>query len=447
MDLFEEEEQKLKPKERKKIKSTTILLIFIILLSIITVAIYCLLMQIKGTILKVNLNGASSQELKQVLVVNGENVEVPIKAISKFLGYEAYSGDYLTLTVDENKSYVKNLNQVTMFSAESKVIKQILLEDNSSQNIIINEEIIKRDGEFYTTIEGARAIFNIYFNYDKQTNTIDLITLDQLYANYLNYYVSNYGFVGIEETFENKKAILENMMILKTSNGKCGVISTQTGQMILETQYDEIKYISNLKSFLVTGKGLKGIISKEKDMIVDIEYRDIKIIRNEENNKNYYLVTTNNNLNGIIDETGKVVIYPEYNQIGYDMSNFSNNDINNEYILFGKIIPVKKGNLWAIFDMNGKQITEFQYTNLGCTANIANSYKVIQIPEFELIVVSSADGKYDLITAEGKNVFGYVLSSVYKTVNLGKNYYYIVANGSTIELMPYLEKNGIKRVN
>lgn len=446
MDLFEDVEQKIKPKQKKQIKPTTILLGFIIVLVIITILIFCLLIYLRGNILKITINGVENEDLKQILIINEDKVTIPIKSMAKYLGYEAYSGDYKTLEVDETKSYVKSDNEVTMFTAGSKIIQQILLENNSMQEIVIDEEIIEKDGEFYTTISGARKIFSIYFNYDKNKNDIVIMTLEYLYANNLSYYMQN-GFEEINESFQNKKALLENMMILKTSNDKYGVINVSTGQMILETQYENIDYIPKLSKFIVTGKGLKGVISKDKEMIVKIEYKDIKVIENEKDNSNYYLVTTDNNLMGLIDKDGKEILFPEYNQIGFDMKNFTNNDIESEYILFGKLIPVKQNNLWGIFDIQGNRITDFEFSSLGCTTRLSNAYNVIQVPEYELIIASSTNGKYDVIKADGTKLFGFVLDLVYKTVSTGKNYYYMVVNATTIDLITYLETNGITKVS
>ncbi len=446
MDLFGDVEQKIKPKQKKQIKPTTILLIFIAVLVVITILIFCLLIYLKGNILKISINGVKSEELKEIIIIKEDKVVVPIKAIARYLGYEAYSGDYKTLEVDETKSYVKSEDEVTMFTAGSKIIQQILLENNSLQEIVIDEEIIEKDGEFYTTISGARKIFSIYFNYDKNKNDIIIMTLDYLYANNLNYYMQN-GFAEINESFQNKKALLENMMILKTSNNKYGVINVATGKMILEPQYENINYIPKLSKFIVTGNGLKGVISKDKEMVVKIEYKDIQVIENEKDNSSYYLVTTSNNLMGLIDKDGKEIIYPEYSQIGYNMKNFTDNDIESDYILFGKLVPVKQNNLWGIFDLQGNQITDFEFSNLGCTTKLSNAYNIIQVPEYELIIVSSTNGKYDIIRTDGTKLFGFVLDSVYKTINTGKSYYYMVVNGTTIDLVTYLEEHGITKVS
>lgn len=445
MDLFDDVEKKMKPKSKIEIKPMTLLIGTIVVLIVITIAMFCLLVYLKGSILKITVNGVATNELKDILIIEEDNVIVPIKTIAKYLGYEAHGGDYKTLDVDPTKSYVESEEQVTMFTAGSKEIQQIILESNSLQEITIDEEIVEKDEEFYTTIQGARKIFDIYFNYDREKNNIEIITLDQLYTNTLAYYVEK-GFEEVEENFQNKKALLENMMILKTSNNKYGVINVANGQMVLETQYENIEYIPKLSKFVVTGNELKGIISKEKEMVLKIEYKDIKIIENENDNTSYYLVTTTNNLMGLIDEDGKVIIHPEYNQIGYDVKNFSNNDIDNEYILFNQLIPVKQNNLWGVFDITGKRISDFEFPSLGCITKQANTYSVLQIPEYELLVVNSQNGKYDVIQRDGTKLFGFVLDSVYKTINSGKSYYYMVVNGTTIEMGTYLEQHGIKKV-
>lgn len=446
MDLFEEVEQKIKPRPKKEIKPTTILLGIIIVLVIITILILCLLMYLKATMLKITVNGVANNELREVLIINEDKITIPIRKIAKYLGYEEYSGNYKTLEVDPTKGYIKSEDQVTMFTANSKIIQQILLENNSLQEIVIDEEIIEKDGEFYTTVDGLKKIFSVYFDYNKTKNNIVIVTLEKLYENSLQYYMQK-GFVKIEETFQNKKALLDNMMVLKTSNDKYGVINITNDQMVLETQYENIEYIPNLSKFIVTGKGLKGVISKEKEMILNIEYKEIEIIENEKDNKKYFLVTTSDNLMGLMNTDGEVIIYPEYNKIGFDMKNFTNNDIKNDYLLFGQLIPVQRNNMWSLFSLEGNQITNFEYSSLGCITKLANTYSIIQVPEYELIVVNSTNGKYDLIKSDGTPLFGYVLDSIYKTITSGKNYYYMVVNGTTIELGTYLEQHGVKRVN
>ena len=208
MDLFEEVEQKIKPKQKKEIKTTTILLVIIGVLVVITILILSLLVYLKATMLKITVDGVSNQDLKQVLIINEDKVTVPIRAIAKYLGYEEYSGDYKTLEVDSTKGYVKNEDQVTMFTANSKIIQQILLENSSLQEIVIDEEIIEKDGEFYTTVDGLKKIFSVYFSYDINKNNIAIVTLENLYESSLQYYMQK-GFVKIEEKFQNKKALLE----------------------------------------------------------------------------------------------------------------------------------------------------------------------------------------------------------------------------------------------
>lgn len=72
-------------------------------------------------------------------------------------------------------------------------------------------------------------------------------------------------------------------------------------------------------------------------------------------NQNELYLVKQNNLYGVIDTKGKTIISPEYKQIGIDISKFTQNGIENQYVLLNKIIPVKNNqDLWGIFDIKGQ---------------------------------------------------------------------------------------------
>ncbi len=57
-------------------------------------------------------------------------------------------------------------------------------------------------------------------------------------------------------------------------------------------------------------------------------------------------------------------IYPQYDSIGIDTTNFENDEISNQYILFDNCIPVKqitdtKVDKWTIYDKDGKKYYKY----------------------------------------------------------------------------------------
>ena len=232
------------------------------------------------------------------------------------------------------------------------------------------------------------------------------------------------------------------MLIVKSSNNYYGVITTN-GETILETKYDAIEYLRKTSAFLVTSNSKKGIISIDKETKVELVYDSIETVSNK--NDTLYVVSKSK-LYGLLDEDGNAIIYPEYEQIGIDVSSYEQNGVTNGYILYNQIVPVKQNNKWALFDIEGKQLTDFVYDSFGCqSASSSRTYGVIEVLDYNLIVGCQSE-KYNLITLEGKEIFSSaILDSVYITVSGGKNIYYITSGNVTKELIKLLEENGITK--
>ena len=74
----------------------------------------------------------------------------------------------------------------------------------------------------YVSIDGLKKAFNVDFSYSN--NKIEMYTLNYLVGYYSNV-VINYGYNSIHEDFENKKTILDGMLVVKKDE-KYGVIDT-----------------------------------------------------------------------------------------------------------------------------------------------------------------------------------------------------------------------------
>lgn len=434
----------LKPKKsKKKIKASTIILILIIFLLILCIAAIVGIVYIKGTLLSYSLDGRSAKALENILIFEENNkIYVPIKRMANYLGYEAFNGDYLTLSEDATKCYIKNEDELVSFTLDLNSLTKV--NSDKTMQIKIDEPIKEINEELCINIQGAEEAFNFKFYYDLEDNKIYIQTLGYLYEGYASSFVSE-GYSPIEEeTYENKLAILDDMLIVKDDNDCYGVMSTE-GNTILETKYNSIQYLKETADFLVESNNKKGIISKDKTTKVDTIYDDIKRITN--NNDIFYIVEQSG-LVGLLDVNGKTIIYPEYNQIGMDVTAYEQNGIKNGYILYDKLVPVMRNKKWAVFDIDGNRITDFLYDSLGCTKtqdDATRTYGVLEVPDYNLIVVSQ-DNKYNFINLEGKLLFnGFVLDSTYITKIDGKNIYYITKGTITKELISFLEENGVQK--
>ena len=425
--------------EKKKSKLSTIITISIIILILITILIIYLIIYLRSTITTITLDDADASELEDVFYIeeNTKNLYIPIRKIASYFKYEDYSGDYKYKSEDQSKCYVTNKEETVMFTLDSNVI--VKTRGNSDYEYIeIDEKVFEREGELYTTIKGIEETFNVEFEYNPEKNTIAIYTLDYLIQNY----TTRLGIQNYSTEFSDKKAIFENMLIIK-SNNQYGVINAMTGQPILETKYDSIAYLPNTTDFLIKTNEKYGIISKEAEIKIKTVYDSIKIM---DNANGLYLVSQNN-LYGVLNTEGEVIIGPQYEQIGINIEGYAQNGIESQYIILDELIPVKNNNLWALFNIKGDQITEFEYNGLGCSSSkVANTYPVLVIPSYKIIIVNK-NNLYNLMKVDGEEIIdGYVLDSIYMKTDIttGKNTYYMTANGRTENLEERLQQLGIE---
>ncbi len=317
-----------------------------------------------------------------------------------------------------------------MFTKDSDILIKTR-GDSDYEYITLDEEVFEKDGELYTTPKGIEEAFNTLLEYDLNKNRITIYTMDylnQLYASTLGINIED-GTETLSEEFSDKKAIFQGMMIIQ-KDGQYGVIDVEKGNSVLENKYEEIKYLPATSDFLVKSNGKYGIIGKDASTKVRVTYDEIKIMDNQ---NGLYLVKQNN-LYGVVDANGKVIIEPAYKQIGVDIKKYTQNGIENQYVLLDEIIPIKNDqNLWGIFNIKGEKIVDFEFTGIGCeTTQVSNSYPALVIPSYKILIVEK-DKHYNLITSSGEQLIpSYVLDSVYMKSNTetGENKFYMTYNGN-----------------
>lgn len=436
MELYEEE------KNEKKSKLPMIIGICIVILIIMVIAIIYGIIYLKSTVITININGVRNNEIENILYIDESKEEteiyIPIRKIASFFGYEDYRGDYKNKSEDSSKCYVKNEYETAMFTLDSDTLIKTR-GDSDYEYVEIDEEVFEKDGELYTTVDGIEKAYNVEISCDWDKRKIDIYTMDYL----IQYYALKLNIEDYSEEFTDKKAIFENMMIIK-SNKQYGVVEATTGQSILENKYEQISYLPATSDFLVKSGGKYGVVSNDGTIKVRIAYDQIKIMDNQ---NGLYLVKQNN-LYGVVDTSGKVIINPEYKQIGVDTTKFAQNGLENQYVLFDELIPIKDSNdLWGFFSTEGEKITDFVYTGLGCTtAKANNSYPAIVIPSYKVVVVEK-DKYFNLMMSNGHELINsFVLDSVYLITNTatGENTFYMTYNGQTKNIEEELSAQGVE---
>lgn len=457
MDLFDEEMLNEQKNSGNK-KTTTIILVVIILVLIITAALAGIIIYLKQTTLAVKVNGVANQEIKNMLEIDENDpskVYVPIKKFASQLTYkdesgatnrlyEAFDGSYATKSEDETQCYVQCAEEVAMFKLNSNVIYKTLIGENTDYEYFnIDEKVKSINGELYTTIDGIEKAFNVSFSYDVNKKRIEIYTMPYLIS-YYSANIMNYGYNGLSEDFTNQKTVLDDMLVVEKgeegNSQKMGVISTQTGEAILEPKYDNIEYLQYTQDFLVTDNGKKGIISpKDKRTKIAIGYDDIKLM---DFDKKLYCVEQDKKF-GVIDSKGNIIANLDYETIGIDTSKFKQNDIRNGYVLANNLIPVQKDKLWGFIDTSGNKIAECKYDSLGyIAANNNAGYSLLLVPDYNVIVVEK-DQKYNLMDATGKEVYDFFpFDSVYMSIGDGETTYKMTWNSQVLDVFTQLDGLG-----
>ena len=425
MELYDE------TSEQKKSKAPMIIGISIGVLVLITILIVIGIIYLKNSITTINIDGVRNIEIEKIFYiednVEGRQLYLPIIKTAEFLGYEGFTGDYKDKSEDKTKCHVTCKNEIAMFTQNSDILLKVT-NDEEIEYIKLDKPVFEKNGELFTTVQGIEKAYNILFLSDEKYKNVNIYSMEELieqYAKLLN--KEKYS-----TDFSDQKAILKYMLIVQENN-QYGVINVLTKQYVLESKYDEIRFLPATTEFLVKSNGKYGIVEIGDNGIITkikMAYDEIKTI---DNRIGLYLVKQNN-VYGVMDVNGNVIIEPEYKQIGINSNGYIQNGVENHYILFDEILPVQNTDgLWGFYNIKGEKITEFKYSSVGCqTSPVNNTYPVLIIPRHKIIVVQK-DRKYNLITSDGEELIsGNAIGSVYLKKNsaTGENQYFMTSSNN-----------------
>lgn len=441
MELMGQENNEKDVKLKKIIK---ISLIISVVLLIIVAGLMIFLQYQDSKQLKLYVDRTKTKLADDLLIFdeNSDKIYVSIKDMAKLAGYEYYNGDYNQLTEEQNKCYVNNKKEVAGFELGSNQMYKADPTSNSKDYdwYTIDDPVRTVNGKLYVTSKAIQKACNISFTYNKEKNRIEVLTLPYLVSSYEAIAINNYGYAGLDDNYQNQKAILYNMLVVKKQEAKdkfiYGVISLDN-KAIIGTKYTKIEYIEIANDFYVTIDKKVGIMSNEGAQKIEPSYDTIKVLDND--TRLYYV--KNGNLCGVLDRNGKRVLYLEYSQIGVDSSLYPSNKIKNSMFLFDNCIPVMKNGKWGIFDKNGNQLLDVVYDSLGYingTKKDASANNLLIIPEIEGIVVC-LEGKYGIVNSTGKMIVTCAFDRIYSVTNLGEDKFYLETNGQTMEVKEYIK--------
>jgi len=423
-------------------KVIKILIAGIILIFIVIIALVFAIMQLKSNRFSAYIDGQGISITEDLFIIENGKVYVSIKDIAELLAYNYHSGEYKSYLEDENKCYVESKNETASFFLNSNKISKVAPgTQDDYDNYTISEPVKKINDKMYILSDGIEIAFNVVFEYNQEKNRIQIYTIPSLIQSWSPQIIAaGYDLVS-ESDFNNNKTVLHGMFIVKNNSG-IGVINTAMKEVVVP-KYNKIEFVESTKEFFVTGAQNKvGILLSDgstSSTKISPQYDEIQVLDQE---SGLYVIKTNNRY-GVIDDNGSNIIYPEYEQIGINSSQFPNDDIENQYLLYDNAIPVKYLNKWGLFDKDGNKILDTVYDSLGCTNSTVEgkvTTNVLLIPNYEAIVVCR-DKYYGVVNSLGHELIPCALSSVYTTLKSGVEDYYMVYGEQTLDVVDYLNEN------
>lgn len=440
----------------------TIIIVVMVILAIVAALLFILISNLQNKKFKFIVDETSYKVSDEIFKdVNGVRY-INVKTISNTVNYEYNNGEYNNpYEEDKTKCYVKCDNEIASFISGTNKIYKVALDDaakkdtktqqsvnsDTKQTVVSNEntldsieyyelkdEIKLIDGEIYATEQAIKIGFNISFNYNTAINKVEIYTLPYLVKKYSS--VEN-SVLDEKCEFSNQKLLLYDMILVKNSKNEYGVKKISNSDAVLGTKYAAIKFIESSMNFIITTENGKQGISSTTETKISPQYDELKQL---DKDLDLYLVK-NGTKYGVINGEGNVVIYMEYDQIGMDTSAFINNDLDNQYILYKKYIPVKRDEKWGLMRIDGTNTVPAEYDQFGCTTGTAISKtenNLLLVPDVKGIVVCQ-NGLYGLITPDGSKLVPVSLSEMYKTTNSGVNTYYMTYNSEKIDILQWIK--------
>ncbi len=445
MELFEEESVQ---KEKKTKNVIVIIASLIVILIMVAVGLFFYINHLQSLRLKVLVNGATKPVgTENYIFAEDGTLYISIRDFAALAGYNYYNGGYKQYTEDASMCHVISSYEVASFEVNSNEFYKVELGQQEDQRYFsTSRPIIQRNGKLYATEEVMEKAFNTAITYMPQTNTISIVTLDYLITTYTAKY-TNAAIAGNNNVdFSIQKAALYNYIVTVNPNSKLyGVSQIDASgklQEVIGEKYLKIQFIETNQDFIVTtDDNKKGLITNDGVTRIRPEYDELKLI---DNDFNLYLIRTGQNF-GVINKSGKYIVYPEYEEIGVNKTLYPRNNIKNPYLLYDNCIPVRKNKKWALIDRNGKALTQLEFDSIGCTTTTQRDKSVnnmLLVEEYEGIVVGK-DKLYGLLNSLGEEMLPCALSDIYSVTNAGKDTIYMTYMSDTLDLINYLQTNGI----
>ena len=165
----------------------------------------------------------------------------------------------------------------------------------------------------------------------------------------------------------------------------------------------------------------------------------------------------------MLNRNGKVIIYLEYNSIGFEREQFAYDGIKSNMFLYENSIPIMKTETitsmdeknkpvvteikkWGLADKNGNILLTTQYDNFGYVESENQDKSINNVVIIKKIngIVVGKEGKYGVVNSIGKMIIPCEYDKIYSITSEGKDEFYLEQKGKTIKLDKYIADNKIE---
>ncbi|MBR4261695.1 MAG: WG repeat-containing protein [Clostridia bacterium] len=433
-------------------------IIGILLVTLIIVGLLVFVISINGNKAGLTVN---NKKATQYLYEKDSIKYIGIEDLTKLLGDGYTFKNGTKLGEDDSRCYVTNSNiyESVFFEVNSKEIYKVMEDTNEVEYYTIDNPIIKENGKIYMPINSINLCLNAIVTNNK--NKYAITSIEAFEGKFNKSKSKNFNpddSIVWNTTPSNKKMLKKQLVVIKDSRGQLGIAkvnssydkksktTTVTTTPVIDPKYDYIKYVEKYNELIVEAQEKRGIIKLAenngdytKTTIVSLQYDDIKPISDElflvtqdalEKNLKYGIVSIANNSEDLILST-------EYDQIGIDDSQFTDNALTSRYIFYNNLIPVKKDGLWGFVNLNGSTIIKIEYSNVGCIGANTNN-NVLLVPDVEGIVVAK-EGKYGVLGKTGRTLLKVEATKIFKSTINGKKQYVVDIGGKEYNLVDYIK--------
>ena len=402
--------------------------------------------------------------------------------VAGYTGYTGLPNSYIEH--DFTNSYIENSYERTIFtSSEKKILKYEFLNNNSTVEIPISDQIITQGEVMYAPSDAIEKAFNVKIQYTADNNSFKVYTLNYLVQAYGKEYplsavkASANSSTPSYEEYQNQKAITRGFLVLKDpTTGKLGVLNledanaikdfkqtntlTNTNNLEIGLKYSAIRFMEENESFYVkTDDSKVGIINNDGTSIVNPIYLFIDTLDTQTGT---YVAQSDTGRYGVIDKNQRTIIPFDFDEIGIK-DTYGDPYVKNKYLLLNYYVPVKNSEGYTFYSIAGARLVSNQsFKGIGCINNSSQtgsgSRGVVIIPDLNSIVVSydepvtGTDGRTSVATFYGivgdlyavngnvtkMDTIAYHFTQIYARELSGKTTYMALQEGTTVDVVQYI---------